>query len=141
MQNIAAIISITILTAISAVHIYWAFGGKWATNAVIPQTNSDKFVFQPGIVATLLVAAVFAVAMLLPLAVLGVNFLEISPKILRGGIAATAIVFGLRAMGDFHYAGLFKKIKNTSFARNDTRYYIPLCLFVSALNAVIYFYL
>jgi hypothetical protein len=137
MQNIASIISTIILASISGIHFYWAFGGKWATDAVLPQTENEALVFKPGIVPTLMVAIVFAVAILFPLAILEINFFDIPPKILRGGIFAMAVVFGLRAIGEFRYVGFFKKIKNTTFGKNDTRYYSPLCLFMSVLNAII----
>lgn len=139
MLQFTAFISAIILLGISVIHVYWAFGGKWAMDAVLPQTQNEALVFKPGMSMTLLVALVFATAALLPLALLNVNSLNFSPQVLRGGIAATVIVFGLRAMGEFRYVGFFKKIKDTTFGRNDTRYFSPLCLFVSLINIFIYF--
>jgi hypothetical protein len=40
-------------------------------------------------------------------------------------------VFAIRALGDFKYVGFFKKVKNTDFAINDTKYFTPLCAFVA----------
>jgi hypothetical protein len=42
-----------------------------------------------------------------------------------------SILFFLRAVGDFNMVGLFKKIKNTEFAKYDTWVYIPMCLLIS----------
>ncbi len=42
-----------------------------------------------------------------------------------------ASVFLLRAIGDFCYVGFAKKVRSTRFAQLDTRFYSPLCLFMS----------
>ena len=49
------------------------------------------------------------------------------------GNLAIGGIFLLRAVGDFRYVGFFKKVKNTAFARNDTRYYSPLCLLLGVI--------
>ncbi|HDR6026255.1 TPA: DUF3995 domain-containing protein, partial [Bacillus anthracis] len=41
------------------------------------------------------------------------------------------IVFLIRVIGEFHYFGIFKRKKDTQFARMDTVLYIPLCAFLS----------
>ena len=46
-------------------------------------------------------------------------------------------LFVLRSIGDFKYAGLFKKIKNTEFAKMDTKFFTPLCLLITALGIII----
>lgn len=38
----------------------------------------------------------------------------------------------LRGVGEFRYVGLFKRVKGSRFARNDTRFYSPLCLMLAA---------
>ena len=39
-------------------------------------------------------------------------------------------IFILRAIGDFKYVGFFKKVKNTPFAKLDSKFYSPLCLLI-----------
>lgn len=51
----------------------------------------------------------------------------------RAGSWAIAIVFALRAVGDFRYVGFFKRARDTVFARHDTFVYSPLCLALAVL--------
>jgi hypothetical protein len=48
-----------------------------------------------------------------------------------------AFIFLARAVGDFNYVGFFKRVKRTAFAKNDSRYFAPLCLFIAVTSAVI----
>lgn len=48
-------ISVCILFLVSFLHVYWAFGGKWATNSVIPTKSGEK-AFIPGTGMTLFIA-------------------------------------------------------------------------------------
>jgi hypothetical protein len=56
---------------------------------------------------------------------------------IEDGIFILAILFALRAMGDFHYVGFFKKVKSTPFALYDTKYFSPFCLYLSLSLAFI----
>ncbi len=38
-------IAVSILFLVSFLHVYWAFGGKWATNSVIPTKDGEKGVY------------------------------------------------------------------------------------------------
>ena len=46
----------------------------------------------------------------------------------RAGTAVLAAVFTVRAIGDRKYVGFFKQVRDTEFARLDSRIYSPLCL-------------
>lgn len=35
-------VSVCILFLVSFLHVYWAFGGSWGTNAVIPIESGEK---------------------------------------------------------------------------------------------------
>lgn len=66
----------------------------------------------------------------------------IIPVELPGWVLGTAgwliaIIFLLRAMGDFNYVGFFKKVRETDFAINDSKYYSPLCLGLGLLGIAI----
>ncbi len=50
------------------------------------------------------------------------------------GLWIIAGIFILRAIGEFNYVGFFKKIKQTKFGQNDTKYYSPLCLTIGILT-------
>ena len=51
---------------------------------------------------------------------------------------AIGIIFLLRSIGDFKWVGLFKKVRDTEFGRSDTKYFVPLCLFLSLSAFLIY---
>jgi hypothetical protein len=55
------------------------------------------------------------------------------------GVWGIVAVLLIRAIGDFRYAGLTKKIRNTSFAHKDTRIYTPFCLVIAALSTILQF--
>ncbi len=126
-------INTIIFLGISGFHFYWAFGGKFGVNAVIPEIKG-KAAFKPPILATIFVA----------FAMLGGAWLSWKPhtnsyaKILIYGNLAIGIIFLIRAIGDFNYIGFTKKIKDSVFAKNDNRYYSPLCLIISAIGFFIW---
>ncbi len=115
----------------AAIHFYWALGGKWGTNAVLPQINSQKRLFTPSPVATFAVAIPFFLISLIIAQAAGWFYFEILGQYITNLLFILIAVFTIRAIGDFKYVGFFKKIKNTEFAINDTKYFTPLCVFVS----------
>ena len=61
--------------------------------------------------------------------------LLVLPKYLNDyGYWVIAFIFLLRAVGDFKYIGIFRKVKTTSFAKKDRSIYTPLCVFISFLT-------
>ena len=140
MQTTSALLLILLFSGISLLHFYWALGGRWATKAVLPELPDRQATFKPGVAATLLVAAGLAAMALLVAAGqgwIGIRFL--TPDKARYGYIALMLVFGLRAIGDFRYVGLFKRVRNTTFARNDNRYYTPLCILLVLLLLLLTF--
>jgi hypothetical protein len=53
------------------------------------------------------------------------------------GLWIIASIFILRAIGEFKYVGFFKKISQTKFGQNDTKYYSPLCLIIGILTLML----
>lgn len=115
-----------ILTVLALIHVYWASGGRWAASQVTPKLATGQPLFVPGPAATLTVAALLLLAAAISA---GLVFLEYR----RWLMSAMALVFALRAIGEFRYAGFFKRVRDTEFAYWDTRLYSPLCLLMSAL--------
>lgn len=138
-QHILLIVNALIFVLLSLLHIYWAAGGKWAATRVLPQVPGagGAKAFTPGKGMTLLVAAGL---MGLALIQTGNVYNELENKILTGGLLATGIIFGLRVIGDFRYVGITKRVRDTTFARNDNRIFIPLCLYVALSSLFVYFY-
>lgn len=140
MIPLIAITLILIFLLLSAIHIYWALGGKRDSGTVIPTRDDHTKVMMPGMVPTLTVA----LGLLFFGAVVFLNSFEANVRDIPGiglirkyGLGAIAGIFILRAVGDFNYVGFFKKVRNTAFARNDTRYYSPLCLLIGILSIIL----
>ncbi|UVI30901.1 DUF3995 domain-containing protein [Paenibacillus spongiae] len=121
---------VCVLFAIGLLHVYWAFGGKWGINAVIPQQDGRR-AFTPGAGITLLIALlVFSAGILLLLRSNFVGNVEQS-FVARIGVTVCAVVFAMRVIGDFRYFGIFKKKSATTFSTLDTYLYVPLCAILS----------
>lgn len=109
-----------VLSALGAIHIYWAAGGALGKGAAVP-TRDGQAVLHPTPFTTIVVAiGLFAMAAL------------VAAKI-GWAIWIVSGVFLLRAVGDFRYVGFFKRIRDSRFARLDTRLYSPLCLLLATL--------
>ncbi|MGZ7149307.1 DUF3995 domain-containing protein [Bacillus sp. BC08] len=123
-------ISVCILFLVSFLHVYWAFGGKWATNSVIPTKSGEK-AFTPGTGMTLFIALLLSMAAIILLHQTNVVHFAFPNIIVQMGSWICMIVFFIRVIGEFHYFGIFKRKKDTQFAKMDTVLYIPLCAFLS----------
>jgi glucan phosphoethanolaminetransferase (alkaline phosphatase superfamily) len=138
MKIVISLILCVIFLSIAAIHFYWAFGGKLFLNAAIPTIEkSEAKVFSPSPLATLFVALIFCAFGVFVLLKAGLVLFPLPLWISNYGLWFIAFIFFVRAIGDFKYAGFFKKIKNTLFAKMDTKYYSPLCLFVAALTMLL----
>ncbi|KFN02784.1 DUF3995 domain-containing protein [Bacillus clarus] len=127
---ITTTISVCILFCISLLHVYWAFGGKWGTNAVIP-TESGVKTFTPHAGMTLLIALLLSMAAVLLLLQTNIISISVPNVIIQIGYWICMSVFAMRVIGEFNYFGIFKRKKGTYFAKMDTVLYIPLCAFLS----------
>ncbi len=119
-----------IFVLLSALHFYWAAGGKWALVSSIPISTTEKPLFKPGRIGTLIVAIgllIFSLVIYFQLA----RFYPTTHPYLDYATLVIAFIFLARTIGDFKYIGLFKKVKTTSFAINDTKIYIPLCFYLA----------
>lgn len=137
MTTVLAISLILLFLFLSFLHMYWAAGGKWGSGAVIPTKDHHTKVMMPGAIPTLTVAfglLFFGGVVFLNAFDTSLNTLPGVSLIRKYGLGLIAAIFILRAVGDFNYVGFFKKVRNTAFARNDTRYYSPLCLLIGALS-------
>jgi len=115
------------LLAITLIHFYWALGGKYGLDKALPIDAKGNRLLDPNKFMIYIMSFI-----LLGFTYIGYKLYvnEISLWIMRTGWGL-AILFFLRAIGDFNVVGLFKKVKNTKFSKYDTWVYIPLCLFIS----------
>lgn len=138
MRFTLAAVAAAILLALSALHVYWATGGRWAINVAVPSFEGRPL-FRPGAAGT------FAVAVLLALAawvLIGRHVDSTYPSrwVYVVGAWCVAAAFTLRAIGDFRYVGFFKRMRgaalaNTPFAIWDDKLFSPLCLTLALLVA------
>jgi len=143
MKPILALIDILIFAFIASIHFYWAFGGRrWASAAIPHLDNSQQRpLFTPGPLTTIAVGiGLICFAWILALKAGFMNSSLLSANVISYFSISIAIIFFLRAIGEFNYVGFFKKIKHTEFGQMDTRYYSPLCLLISFIILVINFY-
>jgi hypothetical protein len=117
----------TIFAGLSALHVYWAFGGQGGRTGAIPEVDG-KPLFRPGVAGTLAVAVLLAVAGALVLERAAIGPGLVPPTVSLWGTWGVAIVLIGRAVGDFSHVGFFKRRGTTPFARWDTRLYSPLAL-------------
>ncbi len=116
-----------VLLGISAIHVYWAAGGRIGSDAAVP-SRDGAHTFEPGPAATLAVATAALVV---------AGAAEMSRRGAGGGLPRlVALIAGLafsgRSLGDFRLVGLTKRERGTTFARNDTWLYTPICMVLSA---------
>ncbi|HDR4424271.1 TPA: DUF3995 domain-containing protein [Bacillus cereus] len=129
-MHIITYISVCILFLVSILHVYWAFGGKWATSSVIPTKAGEK-AFTPSVGMTLFIALLLSMAAIILLQQTNIVHFVFPNIIVQLGSWVCMIIFFIRVIGEFHYFGIFKRKKNTRFAKMDTVLYIPLCAFLS----------
>lgn len=126
-----ALILSLVFVALSALHVYWALGNGSSLELTVPQRNG-KPVFQPGRGKTLLVALLLLGAATACSAQGGLFGLS-SSSVSRAAVWLLVIAFALRAVGDFRLVGVFKRIRDSRFARMDSWIYSPLCVVISAI--------
>jgi hypothetical protein len=130
MIPIPALILAAVFLVLSAIHIRWLFGVH-SFDGVVP-TQDKTPVFIPSRSATLVVA--FALLAAAVVSIWRGAYPQVAPTwIPRSGVWVLAAVFALRAVGDFRYCGIFKRVRGTKFARNDSLFFSPLCVAISAL--------
>lgn len=136
MLVVLVIVNTVIFTLIALLHLYWVFGGRWASDKVIPDHLQSQ-AWEMGIImrlATLAVAVGLSLFALIMLANWQSDLLPVKPEYIRYASITIGAIFLLRALGDFYYLGFFKRVKDTRFAQADTRIFSPLCLFIALVS-------
>ena len=138
MVTVIAIILFSIFLFISSIHFYWAFGGQWGSESVLPtRADNNTKVLNPSILPTLIVAFGLLGFGLFILVMSGLISYNIPQWLNNYGLWIIASIFTLRAIGEFNYVGFFKKIKQTKFGKNDIKYFSPLCLTIGVLTIIL----
>jgi hypothetical protein len=127
----AAWVAALVLFAIALVHLSWVLGAKWGLAAALPEV-SGRPAFVPPRWATVVVTGAFVAAAAVVLASSRGGSPYVSWLTLAG-----ALVFALRALGDFRLVGLTKRVHGTRFSRWDDVLYTPLCVLLALAFAVV----
>src|SRR6202012_2474082 len=107
---------------------YGPVAGQYGRTVSVPQLEDGTPLFVPTAAATMTVAVVLAIILIaLAIYVMRVNVF-LPRDVLRAGMVLLALIFLARGLSWHPYIGLFKRIRTTPFARNDTRFYSPGCI-------------
>ncbi|HPI55379.1 MAG TPA: DUF3995 domain-containing protein [Chryseolinea sp.] len=140
MLLILVAINTIIFLTLSGIHFYWMSGGKRGSVSALPSNPStQELLFKPSIMATLIVAGGLLLFAIITLGNLISFPFNIDQRYFHWGNLAISVIFFIRAIGDFKYIGFFKNIKETLFAKMDSKFYSPLCLTISAIGLAIFF--
>jgi len=127
----------SVFVALSLLHVYWACGGRWGWDAALPEQPARAApasatarikLFTPSRAATLRVAGALATVGLLVSLRAGLFAPPLRHWVLTTTLTIAAVVFLLRALGDFHWVGFFKQDSHSTFACWDTAVFSPLCV-------------
>lgn len=129
---------ISIFLFIAGLHFYWAAGGRWAAADATPTNEHGKPLLNTGPLPSIVVGiGLITVALYYLIFLLNVRTDSYGLVATPGWVVPT--IFLIRAIGDFRYVGLTKKLKTTPFAIQDTKYYTPLCLVIAILGFSVIF--
>ena len=138
MIKIVGILLAAVFALLSLLHLYWAVGGRFGSAVAIPSVGG-KPSFRPSPFATVLVAVAFIAAVLVVIGQLGWLGNRVPRWMFRWATLGIALIFFLRAVGEFKLIGFFKRASDTPFAYWDTHLFSPLCLLI-AVAAFALFY-
>ena len=119
-----------VLILLGLIHFNWAFGGTFGfLNALPTKVNGEK-VLNPKKIDSAIVGIGLTLFGIFYIFKSGLIVYELPEWILTYVGWIIPIIFLLRAVGEFKYVGFFKSVKSTSFAKLDTNFFSPLCLFI-----------
>lgn len=129
--------ALTIIAFAAGFHLHWALGGRLGYSVSLPQRPDGSPVmahrlpwWRPAAGAVALGLAALA---LLLLAYAGHLPLPLPRGLAGGALLAAGAAFVGRALLPNRYVGFFKSIRDTRWARFDSRFYSPLFLLLGLL--------
>ena len=138
MKYIAGSIVSILFVLLGLLHVYWMAGGKKWIELVLPQTGvGEQQAFTPSAGSTFIVAlGLFGLASCCMMMIYH-HYHGSLPNFLKFIGWGIAVLFMLRAIGEFNYVGFFKRVHHTPFAIHDTLYFSPLCIIIVILMVVL----
>jgi hypothetical protein len=119
-----------VFISIAIIHFSWVLGGKYGLDSALPSKENGERVFNPKRIDTAIVGFGLTAFAFFYLIKSGFIDFQIPGWLMNSGGWLISGIFMLRAMGDFKYVGLFRKINDTKFAKKDRQFFTPLCLFI-----------
>lgn len=134
--SVSALLLVVLFLLLAGLHFYWALGGGWAIDIVVPVNSKGEKVLHASALASLMVGVILAMFAMYYLTCV-VDWITL-PLIIHQIIGwLIPCIFLLRAIGDFNYVGFTKRIKDTAFAKLDTKYFSGLCLAIAILGLAV----
>ncbi len=137
-SNKAVILIVLIFSVISLFHFYWAMGGEFWYEEVLPTNTMGTKRLDPSMAAGLIVAFGLLLMAFVTVGSQGMFDKYLNRKYFQYGTLLISLIFLLRAIGDFRFVGFFKIVTETRFGINDTVFFSPLCLFISLVTMYIF---
>ncbi|MCX8490464.1 MAG: DUF3995 domain-containing protein [Cyclobacteriaceae bacterium] len=122
---------------LGAIYFYWAIGGVWATDVVVPIKPTGEKLFNTLALSCVVVAGGLWVMSFVHAVNARLIFVNTTFSVIHYATLAMGVI--VRFVGDFKWLGIFKKMSDTAFAKSDTLYFAPLCLFLSVSSFVLFF--
>ncbi|GAB4233745.1 MAG: hypothetical protein Tsb0034_07100 [Ekhidna sp.] len=133
MGEIATFLLPMVFYSLSALHVAWALGITWGFNHSLPTDEHGNRVINPKKRDSLVVGiGLLLFGLYYHFIRMGLSILPSQVDAIMGWLIPSIFLF--RAMGDFRYVGVFKKIRQTTFGKTDTYFIIPLCLLLAILG-------
>ncbi|MDR7132590.1 uncharacterized membrane protein YidH (DUF202 family) [Algoriphagus sp. 4150] len=137
MKSTLPILLIISFSGLALIHFYWASGGQRGFESALPTNEQGIRMLNPQTIDSIIIGVALSLFGLFYWS----TFISAKGKfpywIKIIGLWIIPIIFALRALGDFKYIGFFKQIKSTEFAKLDTLFYSPLCLFIALIGFVL----
>ncbi len=135
--SVLSIVLFLTFSVLGGFHFYWFFGGLWGLSKVIPSKGPKAETLAIPKFATLIVGLGLTLFGLFYLVKSGAITLELPRLITNYVYWIIPSIFTLRAIGEFNYVGFFKRVKNTEFAKADSKIFSPLCISIGVIGLVI----
>jgi hypothetical protein len=133
MTTVIAAGCVAILALAAAFHFYWGVAGRIGSGVSLPHhEDGTAIVMKNRAAGAVAVGVILVGVMLLVLGLASAFRLPVPQSWLRIGGALWAAIFVGRAISWSRYVGMFKRVRNTRFARYDSWLYSPLCLLLGA---------
>jgi hypothetical protein len=136
MNTVLGLVVSLAFVALALWHFVMALSPAAGMSGAVPSV-SGKPLFVPSVRATVGVGVVLLVFALLVGATAGLIQVGLPAQVLSWSSYALALGLLARAVGEFKYVGLFKRVRGSRFARLDTLVYSPLCLLLAVGVALV----